>query len=141
MVIKMPALLYHDAVRTGKNWFDCTRQGKHLVIYMTRCTKKKKLSAYAKTKAQISFAVAAKLISAFVFTTRIVQFLLYLNAQNFKILALFCDCTGRFVSGLVGNPEDHFPCVVAHILLSPVVSCVGIFNLDVSSITRNENSC
>ena len=38
-------------------------------------------SAYAKTKAQISFAVTAKLISAFVFATRIVQFLFYLNPK------------------------------------------------------------
>ena len=39
------------------------------------------LVAYAKTKAQISFAVTAKLISAFVFATRIVQFLFYLNPK------------------------------------------------------------
>ena len=37
--------------------------------------------AYAKTKTQISFAVTAKLISAFVFTKRIVQFLFYLNPK------------------------------------------------------------
>ena len=37
--------------------------------------------AYAKTKAQTSFAVTAKLISAFVFATRIVQFLFYLFAK------------------------------------------------------------
>ena len=37
--------------------------------------------AYAKTKAQISFAVNAKLISAFVFATRIVQFLFCLNPK------------------------------------------------------------
>ena len=34
-----------------------------------------------KTKAQIIFAVTAKLISAFVFTTRIVQFLFFLNPK------------------------------------------------------------
>ena len=34
--------------------------------------------AYAKTKTQINFAVTAKLISVFVFATRIVQFLFYL---------------------------------------------------------------
>ena len=43
--------------------------------------KKKKQSAFAKTKTQISFAVTAKLISAFVFTTLIVQFLFYLNPK------------------------------------------------------------
>ena len=37
--------------------------------------------AYAKTKAQISFAVTAKLISAFVFATRIEQTLYFLNMK------------------------------------------------------------
>ena len=37
--------------------------------------------AYAKTKAQISFAVTAKLISAFVLATRIVQFLFFLKSK------------------------------------------------------------
>ena len=36
---------------------------------------------YAKTKAQISFAVTAQLISAFVFATRLVQFLFFLNLK------------------------------------------------------------
>ena len=36
---------------------------------------------YAKTKAQISFAVTAKLISAFVFAFRIVKSLYYLNPK------------------------------------------------------------
>ena len=43
--------------------------------------KKKRLFAYAKTETQISFAVTAKLISAFVFATWIVQSLLYLNPK------------------------------------------------------------
>ena len=29
--------------------------------------------------------------------------------QNFKLLALFCDCTGRFVSDLFGNHIVGFP--------------------------------
>ena len=37
--------------------------------------------AYAKTKALISFAVTAKLISAFVFATQIVQFLFFQNPK------------------------------------------------------------
>ena len=37
--------------------------------------------AYAKTKTQISFAVTAKMISAFVFATRIVQSLYFLNPK------------------------------------------------------------
>ena len=79
---------------------------------------------YAKTKTQICFAVTAKLICAFVFTTRIVQSL-YLRSwsaplfsllrkynpstfytRNFKPLAIFCSCIARFVSDLVGNPKD-----------------------------------
>ena len=39
------------------------------------------VSAYAKTKTQISFAVTAKLISAFVFALRIVQLLYYINPK------------------------------------------------------------
>ena len=64
-----------------------------------------------KTKTQISFAVTAKLISAFVFATRIVQFLFYLNIRNFKLLhvGLFCACTGLFVSDLFGNHIVGFP--------------------------------
>ena len=36
--------------------------------------------------------------------------------QNFKIRALFCDCTGRFVSDLVGNSKDRFSRDAAHII-------------------------
>ena len=32
-----------------------------------------------------------------------------LNSQNFKLLACFCDCTGRFVSDLFGNHIVGFP--------------------------------
>ena len=53
---------------------------------------------------QSAYAVTAKLISAFVFATRIVQFLFY-----FKLLVLFCACTGRFVSDLFGNHIVGFP--------------------------------
>ena len=38
-------------------------------------------SAYVKTKMQMSFAVTAKLISAFVFATWIVQYLYFLNPK------------------------------------------------------------
>ena len=40
-----------------------------------------RIFAYAKTKMQISFAVTAKLISAFIFTTQIVQSLYFLNPK------------------------------------------------------------
>ena len=35
--------------------------------------------------------------------------------RNFKVLAIFHDCTAWFVSGLAGNPEDRFSRDVAHI--------------------------
>ena len=35
--------------------------------------------------------------------------------QFFKPLAIFCCCTARFVSDLVGNPEDRFSHNQAHI--------------------------
>ena len=47
-----------------------------------------------------------KLISAFVFATRIVQSLYFLSPK-FQAFAILCGCTARFVSDLVGNPEDR----------------------------------
>ena len=35
--------------------------------------------------------------------------------RNLKLLVIFCGCTARFVSGLVGNPEDRFSHNEAHI--------------------------
>ena len=35
--------------------------------------------------------------------------------QNFKTLANFCGCAGRFESYLVGNPEDRFSRDEAHL--------------------------
>ena len=69
---------------------------------------KNRFFAYAKTKKQISFAVTAKLISTFIFATRIVQSLFYLNPKFQESSYILCDCTARFVSDLVGNPEDRF---------------------------------
>ena len=53
---------------------------------------------------QISFAVTAELISAFVFNIWIVQFFYFLN-PNFPAssLYIFCACTARFVSDLFGK--------------------------------------
>ena len=59
---------------------------------------------YAKTKTQTSFAATAKLISAFVFATRIVQSLYFLNAK-------FQGCSyllRLYSPACVGNPEDRF---------------------------------
>ena len=59
-------------------------------------------------------SVTAKLISAFVFATQIVQSP-YL--RNSKLLAIFCGCTAWFVSDLVENPEDQFSHNEAQILM------------------------
>ena len=72
-----------------------------------------RLFAYAKTKMQISFLVTGKLISAFVFATRIVQSLYLI--RNFKPVSIVCGCTAPFVWDLVGNPEDGFSHNEAHI--------------------------
>ena len=52
--------------------------------------------------------VTAKLISAFVFATRIVQSLFYLYPK-FQASSSFCACKGRFVSDLFGNHIVGFP--------------------------------
>ena len=49
------------------------------IALCTSCRRANQIYAYEKTKAQIRFAVTAKLISAFVFATFIVQFLFFLN--------------------------------------------------------------
>ena len=50
------------------------------------------------------------------------------KSEIFKPLAILCDRTARFVSGLVGNPEDRFSQNEAHILF---VSCL-FFGLVIS---------
>ena len=44
--------------------------------------------------------------SAFVFATRIVQSLYFLNPKFHKALAIFCGCTVQVVSDL--DPEERF---------------------------------
>ena len=73
----------------------------------------KPVFAYLKTEAQISYAVIAQLISAFVFATLIVQFLFFLNPKfqdSGHLLRLY-----RIVSDLAGNHEDRFSHVVSHV--------------------------
>ena len=78
--------------------------------------KKTRFSHKRKTKPQINCAATAQLISAFVYATLLVQ-------------CLFCDCTGRFVSDLVGNHEYQLICVfVIHILKSWFFSGQGSKN-------------
>ena len=82
---------------------------------------------YAKTKAQISCAVTAQVISAFVFATRIIQFIFYLNPKfqaSIHLLWLYrpvcvgpCRKSRRPVSSLRGCivnlylPGTHVQCI------------------------------
>ena len=59
--------------------------------------------------------LTAQLISAFVFGYTDITTPPLFKTQNFKILAFFCVCIGRFVSDLVGNPDDRFSHVAAQI--------------------------
>ena len=72
-------------------------------------------SAYAKTKTQISFAVTGKLISAFVFATRIVQFLFYLNPK-FQASSSFLCLYSLVCVGPVRKPHCWFSHEAAHII-------------------------
>ena len=64
--------------------------------------------AYAKTKAQISFAVTAKLISAFVFATWIVHFLFFLNPK-FQASSLLLRLCSLICVRTVRKPHCWFP--------------------------------
>ena len=68
---------------------------------------RKPVFAYAKTNAQISCAVTAQLISAFVLATQEYNFS-STYTQTLKILAFFSGCTDWFVSDLVLNPKAGF---------------------------------
>ena len=74
---------------------------------------RKPVFAYAKTMAQISCAVIAQLISAFVFATQILQSLYFLNPKYLASSHLLwlhspvCVRPGR-------NPEDRFSHNEAH---------------------------
>ena len=112
-------------------FFSSLVQGQILQLLNGQCNRvieyepryeKNRIFAYAKTKTQISFAVTAKLISIFVFATRIVQFFYFLNSK-FKASSHIQWLHSPFVSDLVGNPEDRFSQNEAHILNKDKVDC------------------
>ena len=96
----------------------------HFVCYLSPLQENQQL-AYVKTKAQISCAVTAQLISAFVFTTRIAQFLFFLNLKF--PLARFCDYTGQFVLDQVRNLNHWLSLAKAHLLVS--LCCASLSNV------------
>ena len=73
------------------------------------------LFAYAKTKAQISCAVTAQLISTLVFAVEIVQSLYFLNPK-FQVSSHLQRPYSQFVSDLVRNPKDRLSHDAAHIM-------------------------
>ena len=84
-----------------------------------------------KTKAQISFAVTAKLISAFVFVTRTVQFLYFLNPKFPVSRHLLCLYSPVCV-GPVRKPHCWFSHEAAHLLTKYLNGFVKILSQAVS---------
>ena len=66
---------------------------------------------------QLCSNYTTQMTNTFVFAIRTVQCLFFFK-PNFKLLTIFCSCTGRFVSDLVGSPNDRFSHVTAHIINS-----------------------
>ena len=95
--------------------FICMRQDLHPIRPYEPPQGKANKFAYAKTKAQISFAVTAKLISAFVFATRVVQFLFYLNLK-FQASSSFLCLYRSVCVRPVRKPHCWFSHKAAHIL-------------------------
>ena len=70
---------------------------------------------------------------AFVFATGIVQSLFYLNPKV-RVSAIFCLFTARFVSDLVGKPEDRVSHNEAHIFQMITEKCFVHF------LSKSQNS-
>ena len=75
---------------------------------------------------QISFAVTAKLISAFVFATRIVQFIFYLNPK-FRASGSFLCLYRPVCVGPVQKPHCWFSHEAAHLLMLCFETCPDDF--------------
>ena len=71
------------------------------ISFMSRVIRKPDF-AYQKTKPLISCAVTAQLISTFVFASSSSYI------RNFKLLAIFCCCTGLCMSDLFVKPDTRF---------------------------------
>ena len=76
-----PKTVFFYDENSADNWYTIKELCSQSEFNIWAASWENQRSAYAKTKTQISFAVTAKLIRAFVFATRIVQFLYYLNPK------------------------------------------------------------
>ena len=101
----------------GPNWcfFCCQNFQSQCLQQMSRLMGKPTI-CITKTKTQISFAVTAKLISAFVFATQIVQFLFYLNPK-FQAYSSFLCLYRPVCVGPVRKPHCWFSHEAAQISL------------------------
>ena len=63
----------------------------------------------------ILLSILNRVISAFVSATRIALFPLFVNLK-FQVLSIISDCTGWFVSELVGNYVDRFSDAVTQVI-------------------------
>ena len=81
---------------------------------------KMSLMSYANNKGADQPEHPRSLINAFFFSVRCFDSIISrFYSWNFKILASFCGCAGRFVSGLVGNSRRH------------VLSCRGSYTIGI----------
>ena len=89
------------------------------------CIARKPLLAYAKTKAQISCAVTAQLISTFVFLCIHVDSTIPLSYKFERSwhLTISCGWTAWFVSDLVRNPNERVYRDGAHIISPDFEKC------------------
>ena len=92
--------------------------------YMSRPMGKLTICIGKKKKAQISFTLTAKLISAFVFATWIVQFLFYLNPK-FQASSSFRCLYSPVCVGPVRKPHCWFSQEAAHMQNPAVVRVYG----------------
>ena len=84
----------------------------------------KQLFAYAKTK-----NCAADQRLCFRYTDRTIPLLIYTLIRIFKPLVISCGCTARFMSDLVGNPEDWFSHNESQIIIG-IIEKKGRIKLD-----------
>ena len=90
---------------------------------MSCIVRKPTFRMYAKTKEQISFTVAAKLISAFVFATRLVQFIYFLNPKFSASSRLLCLYSSVCVEP-VRKPHCWFSHDAAQMFSAKICYCI-----------------
>ena len=98
---------YLDPVKRAVTTFIREKKGQTVQIRLINEPRREKIGFLHMRKTQISFAVTAKLISAFVFATRILQSLYFLNTKVQASSHLLWLYSLVYVD-LVENPEDRF---------------------------------